>query len=505
MNAMTATAKTRECHRICGFNRLVLWYLLIVFHASKAATHWVVTEDGKLQTQDDSVYQLRRPYDLMSLLHQEKRADMLATIKNQLIQQKEEIESDSNANNDETEEDVEQLVYATNTNCAEAGKPLTQFDLYVGSMLFYIPNDDNVVNYYNLNNNKNNNNDNTVEGLNGNNFVKVVAIDSRPEKHEPNCSQIMPMDFSMSSFEHLPSVRDRKSLHIDPESEIHTTITNLEDIEDYGDAVYEALKQNSSSWLLYTMASFYWRAVGNAGESIECLRRAIHLTPYQYRHIPLVSLGNVLHRSKSSEEAAIVIHAAIDVAPDTTISHYTLGNIYAVMADYNKSVICFDNVLKLDPDFEEAKLRKYAVLCHNRVEKALKAQHDTLQKTLEELQGYQKQQELWLHYQQKLLSEQAPPGTLLEQRLHYREYKIREIIDSTNRGKNGAQILHSASAAVVGAASAANSNTNTLNVVAESAAACVTVDANGVNAKKGNAGDCHMVPILIPITFVPPS
>jgi len=100
--------------------------------------------------------------------------------------------------------------------------------------------------------------------------------------------------------------------------------------------------------------------------------------------------------------------------------------------------------LKLDPDFEEAKLRKYAVLCHNRVEKALKAQHDTLQKTLEELQGYQKQQELWLHYQQKLLSEQAPPGTLLEQRLHYREYKIREIIDSTNRGKNGAQILHSA-------------------------------------------------------------
>ena len=78
------------------------------------------------------------------------------------------------------------------------------------------------------------------------------------------------------------------------------------------------------------MASFYWRAVGNAGESIECLRRALHLTPYQYRHIPLVSLGNVLHRAKSSEEAAIVIHAAIDVAPDVPISHYTLGNIYAV-------------------------------------------------------------------------------------------------------------------------------------------------------------------------------
>ena len=91
------------------------------------------------------------------------------------------------------------------------------------------------------------------------------------------------------------------------------------------------ITKNSSSWLLYTMASFYWRAVGNAGESVECLRRALHLTPYQYRHIPLVSMGNVLHRAKSSEEAAIVIHAAIDVAPDVTISHYTLGNIYAVI------------------------------------------------------------------------------------------------------------------------------------------------------------------------------
>jgi len=62
---------------------------------------------------------------------------------------------------------VEQLVYATNANCAEAGKPLTQFDLYVGTMLFYIPNDDNLINYYNINNNgqqnNNINNDNTDE------------------------------------------------------------------------------------------------------------------------------------------------------------------------------------------------------------------------------------------------------------------------------------------------------------------------------------------------------
>jgi hypothetical protein len=32
-------------------------------------------------------------------------------------------------------------------------------------------------------------------------------------------------------------------LKIDPEREIHTTITSLEDIRDFGDAIYEALKQ----------------------------------------------------------------------------------------------------------------------------------------------------------------------------------------------------------------------------------------------------------------------
>ncbi len=52
-----------------------------------------------IEWKDDSVFQLRRPYDLMSLLHQENRAQMLSTIKNQLIAQKEEIESDSNSNN----------------------------------------------------------------------------------------------------------------------------------------------------------------------------------------------------------------------------------------------------------------------------------------------------------------------------------------------------------------------------------------------------------------------
>lgn len=49
----------------------------------------------------------------------------------------------------------------------------------------------------------------------------------------------------------------------------------------------------------------------------------------------LISLGNILHHARLSEEAAIVTHAAVDLAPDNAICHFTLGNIYAVSTVVN--------------------------------------------------------------------------------------------------------------------------------------------------------------------------
>ena len=48
------------------------------------------------------------------------------------------------------------------------------------------------------------------------------------------------------------------------------------------------------------------------------------------KDVALVSLANVLHRSHYSNEAAIVMHAALDVSHDLNVNHFTLGNIYAV-------------------------------------------------------------------------------------------------------------------------------------------------------------------------------
>jgi len=129
------------------FILLVFDFFLIskYFHSIKAATHWIVTEDGKIQTQDGSVFSLRRPYDLVALLEQEKRADALKTIKKQLLVQKKFIEATAETDGKERIQganfissgyDVEQVIYATNDDCTKAGKALPEFDLYVGTILF---------------------------------------------------------------------------------------------------------------------------------------------------------------------------------------------------------------------------------------------------------------------------------------------------------------------------------------------------------------------------------
>ena len=49
--------------------------------------------------------------------------------------------------------------------------------------------------------------------------------------------------------------------------------------------------------------------------------------------------------------------------------------IFQILTDYNKSVICYENTLKIQPDIEQALKRKHAVLCHAKVEQALETQH----------------------------------------------------------------------------------------------------------------------------------
>lgn len=401
------TKEKKSCRKMAV--NMSHWFicLLLIFEECRATTHWVVTEEGKIQSQLDSTFSLKRPYDLLALMEQEKRAIEVEDLKQKLIIQKEEIDR-----REDKETNLEGKIYSTDEDCVAAEKPLTDFDLYASTVVPFPP-------YKEF----------------GDEFTEYAdTMDLDIIFKKPNCSEILDLDFSMHAFEHLTSVRDRHNLSMTAEIGLHHAVTTVENIQLYGHLVYEFLQKNKTSWILFDMAAYYWRIHGDAAGAIECVRRALHFSPREFKDVTLINLGNILHLSHMSEEAAIVVHAAVDIAPNNAICHFTLGNIYAVLADYNKSAICFENAVKIQPDFTNAAQRYHAVMCHSKLEKALEAQHISLQRTLTELREYQKQHENWVRQSEKLISEQAPPEVKLEQRLEYEEQKIRESLDGRGMG-----------------------------------------------------------------------
>ena len=91
----------------------------------------------------------------------------------------------------------------------------------------------------------------------------------------------------------------------------------------------KVLKKEKTSWTSYNLASLYWRMKGDPFESIECLRRALHFgVNRESQSVSLVHLGNVLHQSLRSEDAATVLEMAVDSDPLSPVAHYTVGNVY---------------------------------------------------------------------------------------------------------------------------------------------------------------------------------
>uniref|UniRef100_A0A0B7BGE5 Tetratricopeptide repeat protein 17 n=1 Tax=Arion vulgaris TaxID=1028688 RepID=A0A0B7BGE5_9EUPU len=364
---------------------------------TNGSTHWMVTEDGRIQSQADSVYNLRRPYDLVAFMKQEDRASMLNILKKELLTRKDEIDK-----NEDRDTGLEQKFYRTNPDCIEAGKPLPEFDLYISTVL---P----------LEN----------KGIRAEEHIDLNGSPSTNPR-SPDCTVFTDLDFSMHAFEHLEGMKARSNLSGSPELGLKNAITHRENVDDYGHLVYEALNKNKTSWILYNMAAFYWRIKGNPYQAVECIRRALHHSPRLQKDVALISLANILHRARFSNEAAILVHAALEVSKELNVNHFTLGNIYAVLGEYNKSIICFENTLKIQPDFEAASKRKHAVLCHSKLEMALEAQHRSLQRTLKDLKDYQRKHDLYQMQSDKLLAEQVPHEVKVAQHLAYEQLKMRE-------------------------------------------------------------------------------
>ncbi|ESO91575.1 hypothetical protein LOTGIDRAFT_163300 [Lottia gigantea] len=375
---------------------------------TRGSMHWVVTEDGRIQSQADSVYNLRRPYDLVAFMHQEDRATVLNHLKKELLNRKGEI--DKSEDRDTT--GLEQKFYKSDYDCLQAGTPLPEIDLYISTIL-------------------------PIEHKHISDELSIEiqkAAQSSDNKigtipPEPDCTKVLQLDFTPHGFEHLEGVQERMNLTGSAELGLTHAIPFIPDkteIPDFGHVIAKELKKNSTSWVLYNMAAFYWRVKGDPWMTVECLRRALHFSPRENKDIALISLGNILHRARYSNEAAIVVHSALELSKELNVNHFTLGNIYAVLGEYNKSIICYENTLRIQPDFEAATIRKHAVLCHQKLEAALEAQHRSLQKTLRDLKDYQKKHDLWHIQNDRMSVEQVSQEEKVSQNIAFEFNKAKQ-------------------------------------------------------------------------------
>ncbi|KAJ8678526.1 hypothetical protein QAD02_014313 [Eretmocerus hayati] len=362
----------RICYLTIGIFKIIL--------TVSASTHWVVTENGRLQSLSESMFQMQRPYDLMSLLEQENRRDSVNKLLESLKNRKAII--DNQFVGLHTASDVENGLHMNDADCLLR-------DQYDFGWNFYhsIATDGNL-----------------RHGMMQNNFHRV-DIPSKSEKKVPDCKNTFQQDFSMHTFEHLNAMQDREYLTQLQETALLKIIPPNMELDLFGHKIAHELLYNKTSWVHLNLASIYWRIKGNAYNALECSRRAIVKAPRQYRDIALLTTGGIFHAANKSREAAIILHTAIEYEPTESLHHLALANVYAQLGEFNKSVQFYDNSLRLDPQLDMARSAKHNILCNLKLESSLSALHRQLTNILSELRAYHNEETELLSFQEKILWE----------------------------------------------------------------------------------------------------
>ncbi|XP_034824993.1 tetratricopeptide repeat protein 17 isoform X1 [Maniola hyperantus] len=359
-----------------SFSRLfiLIGVCVMLFNKVESSTHWMVTESGLIQPRLDSPFDMARPYDLLAFLNQEKRWDDIFAIYDDLVKQQTII--------DRLWFDVGKFTdigrqIAQDEDCVRAGN-INTIDWHAALLEdgskkipeeeFLFPNP-----YYG------------------------------PNTDMPDCKRMSSLTFSMFVFEHLESMIQRDNLTANPEFVLPELLSPIMTLEQFGHWVTGVLRLNTTSWLHYHMASLFWRIRGNAPKALECSRRAVLYAPREYKDIALGSLGMVLHRSGKTNDAIIVLSAAIDHDRTNYVSHFAIANAYTVIGEFNTSLKYYDETLTLNPRMELASKHKFGVLCHANLAVRIKAIRETLNKLRDELNEYNQKEAVWPKVQAEFL------------------------------------------------------------------------------------------------------
>ncbi|CAH0389553.1 unnamed protein product [Bemisia tabaci] len=344
------------------------------------SSHWIVAENGKIQSQLDSVYHLRAPHDLIAFLNQEKRVEKLEEYYAQMLEKVSMINRKRLDLDGVTE--VESKLYATDADCLNTDEPLNADDL---AFSFF---DD------------------------GKDLEEFKRLESSPGKTAshleslPDCSRFSSLEFSLATFPHLQVLTEE--WHLEDNQIVEKLPSDIFKYSEIGQILNYELSMNSTSWFHYNLAAIFWRKKGKPNKAIDCAKRAVHFSSRRYKDISLLNLGSLLRYNEYLVEAAIVLHAALDHAPQKPLIHFTLANVYLFLGEFNRSIVFYDNVLHLQPDWRAAQRIRHFVGCNWKHQSNLKLLRDNLHDILHHSHEYQELQMKWLKLHEELLSQVMP-------------------------------------------------------------------------------------------------
>lgn len=201
----------------------------------------------------DSPFHLRRPYDLLALLDQEKRLSSIDVLYKDLVTRKTFI--DKKWSGLEGASDLESRIYSHDPDCLKAGKLLSDIDLYTSIAADGSDRD-------------------------GIKLIDFLIEDNLPDGTiVPDCKNAADLDFSMFVFEHLSAMVNRKNVSISAEKALEQWLQPGTTVATFGHQVALGLIRNNTSWLHHNLGAIYWRIKGEAYNAIECGRRAVHFAP----------------------------------------------------------------------------------------------------------------------------------------------------------------------------------------------------------------------------------
>lgn len=226
----------------------------------------------------------------------------------------------------------------------------------------------------------------------------------------PTCEDVT---FSMSCFEHLNSMINRKKLQMGAEVPLHSDdIGVLKD--SFVKMIKFGLQQEPLSWKYPVLASYFWRARGNARRAVECARRAIYLAPRKYLDITLLSLATILQRSNKSQDALVVMQGAFNHAPDVFENQIGLGNALFLASDFSGALKTFKNAVSIDSQFtNRLEFIQKSMSCFKTIKQKLKEFQQQVDDIFGLLDNYKRNQTKLEDYLNRVLSEQVPIATRL--------------------------------------------------------------------------------------------